>query len=325
MKRLALLVLLVAAPAQAGSTWSSDDTETAARADDYARAMSDGDEAALLATSESISPSRQKKFVMQAVKDYERAAKARPDLAEPHWRAANVLYGFFIDCDPTALCLPPDSVDPALFHRVIAHWDAAEQIDPLDPRLHGNRLDAGMLFHRAILRTKLGTDEDITGAIKDYQEWLDQGDPADPEHSIVVGNLAESYMMIGDLEHAIPEYQDALKETAETSLYYGLAVAYDRDGQGAKARDIVRALGEEQFQEWFMKVQLRETFYVPDGEQFYYLALASESLGHTDEAMVFWRRFIDSGAHPIFDDRARENLTALANAQAKKAQKPKAK
>jgi tetratricopeptide (TPR) repeat protein len=322
VKRLAVLALLLtSAAAHAGSTWSQSatDAEQAAKAEDYDKAMSDGDDAALLAASESSSASRMKKLVLAAATSYERAAAARPDLAEPHWRAANVLWGFFYDCDydPSwgpALCQndAANVIDKKLARRIIKHWDAIERIDPLDPHLASQHFGAGVLFHRAILRTKLGTDADLQASIVDYESWLDRTDAKDLTRPLVLGNLAEGYMMIGDLEKAILTYRESLAGRQETSLYYGLAVAYDRDGQGAKAREIIKALGETAFTEWYAGVESHSTFYVPEGEVYYYLGLAREALGSPRDAIADYRAFIDSGAHPIYQARAQENIDALS-------------
>jgi tetratricopeptide (TPR) repeat protein len=297
------LALLAAAPAVAG-TWDVRDGETVRRQDNYDKAMDDGDQAAIIAAGGATSPKRLKQLVASAVRSYERAAEARPDAAEPHWRAANVLYGFYLDCDdPFAapLCLG-DTVDAKLYRRIIAHWDAFEKNAPLDPRIDD------ILFDRAILHTKLATDRDIARAIDDYVAILDRQLSVD---SAVVGNLAESYMMLGDLDAAIERYQEAVSAHGETSTLYGLAIAYDRDGQGKKAREIIDALGPDAFESWVERVEKGDIFYVPDGEVFYYYAVAYEALGRDAEAIKSWKRYLEKGAHPRFHPRARDNLHAL--------------
>lgn len=314
MKRLALFAALLATTAHA-DTWSEATDDEQAKQADYEQAMADGDEQALLAASESTSNSRLKKLILKAVEDYERAAIARPDQAEPHWRAANILHGFFLDCDVgMPLCLG-DTVDASIYKRIFDHWNALEKIDPLDPRL------TDILFERAIMHTRMATDDDLRAATVDYETFLDrENHTSNLGHNdyVVVGNLAESYMMIGELDKAIARYHEALDIAAETSLYYGLAVAYDRSGEGAKAREIIASIGEDAWKTWQDDVLRGNTFYVPEGEVYYYVALTNEALGHDEDAMAAWQNFIDSGAHPIFDDRARENLKALrAKAAAK--------
>src|SRR5207237_10576866 len=101
------------------------------------------------------------------------------------------------------------------------------------------------------------------------------------------GNRAESYMMIGDIDKAIPYYKEALQYTSDTSAYYGLAVAYDREGEGAKARQIIKDLGDDAYNGWETKVAISETFYVPAGEVYYYRALAAAAPGNPADADTF--------------------------------------
>jgi tetratricopeptide (TPR) repeat protein len=222
-----------------------------------------------------------------------------------------VLYTFLIGCDPDfdAPCLR-GAVDAPLFRRIIGHWDAFERLAPLDPRLLPGIWRPGVRFERALLHTKLASEPDLRRAVTDYELLLDHAvtariDPAVP------GNLAESYMMLGDLDRAVLTYLRALDGRNEPSLVYGLAVAYDRDGQGGKARELVRALGEDAFARWHQEVEKGNTFYVPDGEVHYYYAVIYQALGHPRHAERHWRWFLDSGAHPRYQGRAREHLRAL--------------
>ena len=54
-----------------------------------------------------------------------------------------------------------------------------------------------------------------------------------------------------------------------------------------------------------------DTFFVPEGEKFYYFALGEEAFGLDDDAINFWRLFLNSGAHPQFQPRAKAHLDAL--------------
>ncbi len=301
-----IALVLVSAPAVAGETWTTDDDEQVRKTDDYEKAMSDGDDAALAAASGAANAARTLRLVNTAARSYEAAAKARPDLAEPHWRAANVLYGFLVDCDAIFNVICVDHVDAKLYRRILGHWHAIEEVDPLDPRI------TQILFDRAIMHTKLATDDDLRASIVDYETYLDRVDVKNYQNlATTFGNLAESHMMVGDLEEAIDTYKMAVDAEYRTSLYYGLAVAYDRDGQGVIAREIIRELGQERYDKWVEEVLSGETFYVPDGEVYYYHALASDALGHPKESADYWQLYLDSGAHPIYQPRARDNLKAV--------------
>lgn len=315
------LALAAASPAARASVWdqailaepSDEDVEA-----QYDEMMDDGDQATRLVAGQSMSKSRALDLVMLAARSYEKAAALRPDRAEPHWRAAMVLYTMMIDCPSpaqnTILCDSRSSMDARVAKRVIEHWDEVERLEPLDPRLKT------IYFTRAILNTKLATDATLAAARDDYEKFLAYGDSLqlDGASGILfgnrgqtLGNLAETYMMLGDLDMAITRYQDAVLVNSGTSMLYGLAIAYDRDEQGAKAREIIRALGEDAAESWALEVERGDTFYVPDGEVWYYKALIAESLGHDKDALAAWKRFIDSGAHSIYQPRAQHHLDAL--------------
>ncbi len=69
-----------------------------------------------------------------------------------------------------------------------------------------------------------------------------------------------------------------------------------------------------------MKVQQGGTFFVPEGEKFYYFALSDEAFGFEDEAIENWQRYIKSNAHPEFQPRAKAHLDVLlAKKQRRKA------
>ena len=52
-------------------------------------------------------------------------------------------------------------------------------------------------------------------------------------------------------------------------------------------------------------------FFVPAGEVNYYHALAYEARGQLGKAIIYYQKFVNSGAHPKFQKRARENLQRL--------------
>ena len=118
-------------------------------------------------------------------------------------------------------------------------------------------------------------------------------------------------MMLGDLDRAIETYTEAVRRGTEASTTYGLAVALDRNDEGDRARAIIEALGPDAYREFRKGIALHETFFVPDGEVYYYLALADEVFSADDDAIDEWNRFVRSGAHPAFQPRARAHLDAL--------------
>ena len=127
----------------------------------------------------------------------------------------------------------------------------------------------------------------------------------------VWGNLAETYMMLGRLEDSIEMYKDSLRNGSDTATWYGFAVALDRDERTQQANDVIRSLGRDQRDSFHNRVMRGDTFFVPEGEKFYYFALVDEALGLEEEAISYWRQFINSGAHPQYQPRAKAHLDAL--------------
>ncbi|HWU90976.1 MAG TPA: tetratricopeptide repeat protein [Kofleriaceae bacterium] len=287
--------------------------------DTYLRELREGDEHVGLATTHSGSLATIREQVQRAIQAYRNAAAARPSAAEPYFRIGSVLWSFYLEtCDadprystrsPLADCSAPDAINTAIAEQAIQAWNTFEAKAPLDPRL-GSGL-GGLLFSRAIVHTKLATRPHLEAAARDYEAILQRSDGKGEVLTLVWGNLAETYMMLGRLDDAIDTYKETLRHGARISTWYGLAVALDRDGRAALARDAIvaqRLAGYRLFRE---EVESVQAFYVPRGEVFYYYALAEESFGRIDEALDYWNRFIASGAHPQYQPRAREHIDAL--------------
>ena len=298
--------------------------------DIYESEMKSGDEFALQATSASVSPETIRQLVTRAALSYQNAASAKPDSPEPYYRRGRLLYAFYLDCTQSnqfvarsPLC-PIDDVngfDAKHARDVIAAWDAFERRAPLDPRIsverdNGLGSDFNLLFHRAVLHTRLATKQELELAVKDYEKILARTDLAD---ETVLSNLAETYMMVGRLDDAIDTYHHALRSHRNTETMYGLAVALDRDERGGQAKDVIVAQGEQAVSEFHKRIQTGITFFVPRGEEFYYYALTYEAFGMNESALEFWKQYIKSGAHPEFQPRAKAHLDALLKVQTRKA------
>ena len=324
MSRAALVLLALAAgAAHAGvptTVWERalDKDVTAAR-DRYAGALAEGDDLAVRANARGQSRTAVVTLIDQALAAYRTAAGLQPTEAEPYWRIASVLENYFTDCESTAFgaavpitCVPKGSaINLGRARAAVEAYDAFEQRAPLDPR------STELLFRRAILRTKLvdGAKDPrplLEGALADYRAMIDRaGGLYDPGLEQVWGNLAETYMMIGRLEEAIDTYRRALRTTGDTSTAYGLAVALDRDGNEAEAVRIIRSQPIEEFRRYQYRYAEGAVFYVPRGEEFYYFALVYEAHGYATEAIGNWRLFLQSGAHPQYQARAKAHLDAL--------------
>lgn len=334
MIRASLLALALAtSTALAGTTvWDravgSDASERVQ--DVYDTKLREGDEHALQANMQTASYKEVKDQVQRAVVAYREAAAARPSAGEPHYRIGMLLYTFYFDCadsfsraQRSLLC---DSTGRAFDRKraeeIIAAWDAFEARAPLDPRLSvGAFGGTEILFARAILHTKLASKAHLQAAAQDYEKILARHDASDGASEQVLGNLAETYMMLGRMEDALETYRLALRGGSDTSTWYGYAVALDRDDNPKQALEIIRSLGRDQRDLFYLAVNgpRAATFFVPEGEKYYYFALADEAFGFDAEALENWRRFIASGAHPEFQPRAKAHVDALASKKKRKA------
>jgi tetratricopeptide (TPR) repeat protein len=309
--------LVAAPPARAGSPWVE---HSRAAADlEYRLQMARGDDLAVQSMEARGMRSVQRQrwvswdtLALRAVAAYERAAAARPDAAEPHYRAAAVLHAHFLESASTS---EPVLRDREVAERALAHWQAFAERAPLDPRV------TGTLFDRALVRTRLATEPDFEQAITCYEMLVERSDLRSMSAEQVatwLANLAETYMMVGRLADAIESYQRALEYRADFTYGYGLAVALDRDGQTALAREVMLSYAAT---DRMRDLHRGEVFFVPDGEIEYYLALGHEALEDFDQAATHYRRFIASGAHPRYQARAAENLRRVEQAMARGGQR----
>ena len=325
MIRVLLAIAIATATAHA-DVWrhaieqGSPDTQQ----DIYDSEMKSGDELTLQATSSAVSPENVRQLVFHAAQSYHNAASAKPDAAEPYYKVGRLLYSFYFEsCDGqnyqsqrSPLCRSDRSpIDAKHAKEIIDAWDAFEARAPLDPRVGVERSgpsasDFNLLFHRAVLHTRLAKKEDLVAATKDYERIIARTDLPD---ETVLSNLAETYMMLGHLDEAIDTYRQALRSNRNTETMYGLAVALDRDDRGDQARDLIVAQGEQALGEFRKRVESGLTFFVPEGEEFYYFGLAYEAFGMTDNAIDAWKKFISSGAHPEFQPRAKAHLDPLVH------------
>jgi tetratricopeptide (TPR) repeat protein len=279
----------------------------------FEQAMLIGDDKVALAVA--AERTSRKRLIEEAVAAYERAAVASPNEIEPHIRAAAVLNAFYIECahDLAALC--GHLLNRGAAERIIAHWDQVERIAPLDPRVTEE-----ILFSRAILHTKLGGDEHWIAAAADYQKVLEAVAGGGRTNPIVgsngvranaLGNLAETFMMLGDLDRAIETYRATLALEPDLSSAFGLAIALDRDEQVTESRRLMLAQGPTALVEFIERIQRGLTFFVPEGEAEYYLGVGTEFAGDDVGAIEHFEAFVRSGAHPRYQPRARVHIALL--------------
>lgn len=309
---LAIMLAFGASGVRADSVWDQAVVDTDAESAEFAyeRSLEAGNEDVQLAVTES-DLSAKKHHVEHAMTAYRAAIKAKPDGAEAHYRLGIAEFTFYLACDtahPTLTC-DASAPDPAVQQDVVDHWHKFTDLAPLDIR------GDGLLFPRAILHTKLATRDNLLLAIADYEALADRREGTEViggSAENILSNLAETYMMVDRLDDAIATYDRAVALGADTSTIYGLAVALDRDGQGTRARELIKKLGNDAYESFQLRVAAGDTFFVPDGEVYYYLALVDESLGLNQQSIIHWDLYIRSGAHPQFQPRAKHNRDALS-------------
>jgi tetratricopeptide (TPR) repeat protein len=312
-------VLLAASATSDASVWDRALATPKEQADVelYEAKLLEGDTATLTATIHSASVRSSIESIDRAVLAYRAAAALRPSEAEPYFRIANLVYEMHFDCEqgPPSRRSTCDPIyqTPRRRELVVDAWDAFEKRAPLDPRI------GEILLKRALLSTKLisGSTTDrrhLESAARDYQAAIDRSDGlvnASRADETLLGNLAETYMMLGQLEEAIATYTQAIAAGARVSTVYGLAVALDRDGSTDQAIRYIQTQGIAGFEAFRRDYARGNIFYVPEGEVNYYLALANEAFGNHSHALELWNRFLASGAHRQFQPRAREHIEQL--------------
>jgi len=320
MTRLPLLLVFVAAGAHA-NVWESAlaHGKPDPAQEKYEAELRKGDEFALLANTQATGARREvQNQVAAAVAAYKAAAAAKPKEGEPWFRLGTLINSFYLDCDRHGLPIKMGPLcnnagfDPKRAEEVIEYWNQFEARAPDDPRLGVEmRASTQILFDRAILHTKLATRAHLEAAARDYEKILARHDRSQDSFEQVLGNLAETYMMLGRMDESLDLYRELLRSAADTSTYYGYAVALDRDEHPAQAIEIIRSQGRSQREAFHNNVDQGLTFFVPEGEKYYYYALSDEAFGDDELAIENWRAFIASGAHPEFQKRAKAHLDSL--------------
>jgi tetratricopeptide (TPR) repeat protein len=308
VKRAALLVAFAfALPAEAGERdkWSWDRTAGPASADGaYRQALRRADQKALRAAEQvnlgETMNGRTNKLAIEAADAYEKAAKLRPSAAEPHYRAAAVLYEHFVDDTDHP------SSQPAA--RVIRHWREFERLAPRDPRAFN------MLFRRSLTYTKLGGPDNFARAAADYESMLrlvDSASSSPEDMSLYLSNAAEIHMALGNIDRSIELYVESLEFYPNELYAYGLIVALDRDGQATKALEMMRGY-KYNHEVLFPKPPRPAPFFVPDGDVHWYQSIGYESLGQYQSALNHMNQFLAFQPRSPYAARAKERIKSLA-------------
>jgi tetratricopeptide (TPR) repeat protein len=192
-----------------------------------------------------------------------------------------------------------------------------EQACPRAPR---GREGSSCWFRLGVERSRAGQ---LAPALAAYERLIALGS-AD---AATYGNAAELLMALGRLGDAEERYREAIRLDEQTTPVgriegatglafstYGLAVALDRAGRPGPAREMMaRALALDP-----RLARLRaaergggDVFFLPEGDVFYYIGLASEVAGRVDDAEAAFQEFLGRLPRSQYAPRARAHLDAL--------------
>jgi tetratricopeptide (TPR) repeat protein len=136
-------------------------------------------------------------------------------------------------------------------------------------------------------------------------------------------------MALGRLDEAEARYREAIRQDMPASSVgavrreslhglafstYGLAVVLDRAGRAGPAREMMgRALALDPR---LVKLHAAEqpggdVFFLPEGDVYYYIGLASEVAGRVDDAEAAFQEFLARQPKSRWAPRARAHITAL--------------
>jgi tetratricopeptide (TPR) repeat protein len=204
----------------------------------------------------------------------------------------------------------------AMAHRGQGHYaacaDALHQVAELDPAFVPPEGQAGtrlsLDFHMAFCLAIAGR---VAESIPHYQRVLaeaPQGGSGDVW--LVHWNLGDSFHALGHLGEAIEEYRRGAELVpGEAMLHFALGVAYDRDGQAARAQGEVQlGLAVDPFAQ---RPTAPDVQFVPAHDKEYYLGLAHEVAGRRAGALVYFRRYVAMAGEGSWGPRAKEHLDGL--------------
>jgi tetratricopeptide (TPR) repeat protein len=201
--------------------------------------------------------------------------------------------------------------------RPAAIVEALERACPRAPR---GTLAGTCWFRLGVERSRLGQLED---ALRAYERLIALGEADGAAYA----NAGEILMALGRLEEAEARYREAIRQDAPTPSAarrenahgltlstYGLAVVLDRAGRPGPAREMMgRAL---LLDPRLAKLRAAEqpggdVFFLPEGDVFYYLGLASEIAGRVDDAEAAYQEFLGRLPKSRWAPLARAHIEAL--------------
>jgi tetratricopeptide (TPR) repeat protein len=197
--------------------------------------------------------------------------------------------------------------------------DAVATLERAEPlaRLPGQK--SACWFRMGLERSHLGHYRD---ALASYDQQIALGEAEAPAYA----NAAELLMGLGRLREAEDRYREAIRideraadrrghEQGLAFSYYGLGVALDRDRQDVAAREATgRAIAMDPNGSLLRLAQQpgADFSFLPEGDVFYYIGLASEIGGKTDDAAAAFQEFIARSPKSPWLAQARAHLSVLS-------------
>ena len=251
-----------------------------------------------------------RRLAEQAIAKYEEAARLGPPRADVHYRAYVAARWYLA---PTV---------ERTHEKVIEHITRFREAAPLDPRDFELGEDlCHALAKLAAIRGGPAPDALYERAVKEYDVLVTRLDPVDAPRARSLGtlysNAAELLMAAGRLDESIVYYERSVAADPQNELnFYGLAVAYDRDGQVQKAVEAMKQaiLRDPSLGQLHRADDPKEpVYFVPTGDKEYYLALAFLVRGNRQEALGAFERFLAraTSAKKQYLDRAREHIREI--------------
>ena len=209
--------------------------------------------------------------------------------------------------------------------------DAAATLERAEPLARLPSQKSSCWFRLGLERSRLGR---YSEAVASYDQQIALGET----EATAYANVAEVLMALGRLAEAEVRYREAIRidERAgdrrgrEQSLafgYYGLGVALDRDQQEVAAREAIgRAVAMDPNASFLRLAQQSggDFSFLPEGDVYYYLGLASERAGNRDDAAAAFQEYLARLPKSAWAARARAHLAALAPARGAAAGRPAA-
>lgn len=130
----------------------------------------------------------------------------------------------------------------------------------------------------------------VLESITEYQRVLSAGGGS-LEPALLHWNLGDSFQALGRLDEAIAEYRRGLEiQPRHAMLHFALAVAYDRNEEGARAEEEMAEGLSLDASPTLTKMD-PPTLFVPPEDEDYYRGLAHALAGRRAQAIVHFRRY----------------------------------